>query len=203
MLGGRPARWVAAAALLVLAPTGGADAEARLVAYGDSYVNPGAAAIRHGHAPWIALLDRPVRNLGHSGDGVDHTLLVVRRTAGQARDTVVVEVGLNDVRRFGTDAGHLAAFRTQYDEVLDLLAQARLVVVVPPLAVERWGPRGSEPALHLYRSVVLALAMEHPNVRVADPFVAWRPRTMLMPDQLHPNVMGRAVIAATVRRTLG
>src|SRR5690348_7019827 len=102
MLGGKPARWVAAAVLLVVVSNGAAHAQAGLVAYGDSYVNPGADGIRHGQATWITLLHERVLNLGHRGDGVSRTLAVVRRTSWQAREEVVVEVGINDVRRSGT-----------------------------------------------------------------------------------------------------
>ncbi len=207
MLGGKPAKALVAAVLVVLAVNGSADAQDRLVAYGDSYVNPGTTGMRHGQAPWVRLLGQPVVNHGHGGDGVARTLTIVRRTAYEARGDVVLEVGLNDVRRSGTDPSRLATFRRQYDALLDLLGRARLVVVVLPLPVQRWGTwkpfdRGSEAALEAYRVAVVEVAAEHRNVRVADPLPAWQPERMLLRDGVHPNAAGRAVIAATVRSAL-
>lgn len=207
MAGGHRARWVVAAVALVLAAGGGADAQTRLYAYGDSYVNPGPGGLRHGQRPWVALVGEPVANLGHGGDGVARTLLIVRRTAAEAHGDVVLEVGINDLRRDGTDPGALARFTRGYDEVLTRLVGARRVVVVPPLPLQRWSrtgrfPRGSDEALALYRAAVLEVAAHHPNVRVADPLPAWRPDAMLLPDGIHPNTAGRAVIAAAVRAAL-
>jgi lysophospholipase L1-like esterase len=202
MLGGKPGRWVLAVAFVVLAVQASARAQTHVVSYGDSYVKPSAAGMREGQRPWVALLHEPVLNHGHAGDGAAATLAIVRRTAWEARVDAVVEVGINDVRRSGNDAAALAAFTTRYDALLDLLAHARRVVVVPPLPIRNWGQRGSTVALESYRSVVIALAGEHRNVRLADPLPAWRPDTMLLPDGLHPDASGRAVIAAAVRRAL-
>lgn len=206
MAGGHRARWLVAAALVV-AVSGGADAQTRLFVYGDSYVNPGAVGMRHGQAPWVALVGEPVVNLGHGGDGVARTLVVARRTADEVRGDVVLEVGINDLRRDGTDPVALQGFRTRYDEVLALFAGVRRVVVVPPLPLPRWGrtgrfPKGSDEALRLYREAVLQAAARHPNVRVADPLPAWRPDTMILPDGIHPNTAGRAVIATAVEAAL-
>lgn len=202
MLGGKPARWVTAAVLLVVVSNGAAHAQAGLVAYGDSYLSPNASGLRHGQASWLPLLHERVLNLGHAGDGVNRTLAVVRRTSWRAREEVVVEVGINDVRRSGTDVAALVAFTRRYGELLDRLGAARRVVVVPPLPIRSWGDKGSVPALVEHRDVVIRLAGLHPNVRLADPLPAWRPDTMLLPDGIHANRAGRALIAAAVRQAL-
>lgn len=205
-MGGRPARWVLAVVLVLLGTGfGGRDAAqagARVVAFGDSYVNPGPRGLSAGQRSWLPALGEPVRNLGRAGDGVAATLSRVRRATGTTIDVAVVAVGINDVCRGGTDPGRLARFRADYREVLQRLAAARLVVVVPPLPVRAWGRHGSEAALVAHRDVVLRLAEDLPRVRVADPLPAWRPDTMLMGDGLHPNALGRAAIAAAVRAAL-
>jgi lysophospholipase L1-like esterase len=197
-------RLLLAAVLVVLCTTGlgtdGARAQARVVAFGDSYVHPGRG-VHHGQRPWVALLGEPVRNLGHAGDGVDATLARVRR-AGTSFDTVVVAVGINDVRRRGQAPDQLAAFRRDYEAVLDRLASAQRVVVVPPLTIRSWGDHGSEQVMLAYRAIELSLAAAHPNVVVADPLAQWRPDTMLLPDGIHANAAGRELIAATVRAAL-
>lgn len=202
MLGGKPVRWLLAAVLLGLAVQGSADAESRFVAYGDSYVNPGSAGMRAGQYPWVGLLGQPVRNLGHPGDGVGRTLRVVRHTARQAQGIAVVAVGINDVRRSGADPAALRLFRARYDELLDRLGSAERVVVVPPLPIRNWGAHGSEQALTAYRTIVIELAGQHANARLADPLPAWQPDTMLLPDGIHPDAAGRAAIAAAVRQTV-
>jgi len=203
MLGGKPARWFVAVAILGLSVQAAAHAQTRFVAYGDSYVNPGRSGMRAGQAPWVALLGEPVRNLGHGGDGIARTLKVVQRTARQVHGDVVLEVGINDVRRSGTDPARLRAFTTRYDETLRLLGHADRVVVVPPLPIRNWGDHGSEEALALYRAAVIELAGRHANVRLADPLRVWRTDTVLLPDGIHPNAAGRAAIVAAVRLALG
>ena len=197
-------RLLLAAVAVVIATTGigagGAHAQARVVAFGDSYVNPGAG-VRHGQRPWVELLGEPVRNLGHPGDGVAATLARVRR-AGSAFDDVVVAVGINDVRRSGADPERLAAFRRDYGAVLDRLSTAQRVVVVLPQPILSWGDHGSEPVLLTYRGIELELAAAHPNVVVADPLLQWRVGTMLLPDGIHPNAAGRALLAATAKAAL-
>ncbi|MDP9183336.1 MAG: SGNH/GDSL hydrolase family protein [Actinomycetota bacterium] len=193
------------AAALVLLGAGigtndAAHAQARVVAFGDSYVHPSAAGWREGQRPWLASLGEPVRNFGHAGDGVASTLKRVRRTAGTTFEVVVLEVGINDVRRSGTDPARLARFRADYEQVLQRLSSALRVVVVPPLPVRGWGKRGSEAALKEHRDVVLELAALHANVRIAEPL--WQPDTMLLPDGLHPDATGRAAIAAAVHAAL-
>lgn len=195
------------AVALVLLGTGvgthdAAQAQARVVAFGDSYVNPGPRGLSEGQRPWLPELGEPVRNLGRAGDRVAATLSRVRRAAGTTIDVAVVQVGINDVCRAGTDPDRLARFRADYREVLQRLSSARLVVVVPPLPVRWWGAHGSEEALVAHRDVVLQLAAEQPGVRVADPLPAWRPDAMLMTDGLHPNALGRAAIADAVREAL-
>ena len=202
MLGGKPARWVTAAVLLVVVSNGAAHAQSGLVVYGDSYVHPGSLGIREGQASWIGLLHGRVLNLGHAGDGVSRTLAVVRRTSWQVHEDVVVEVGINDVRRSGTDPRKLAAFTRRYAELLDDLGQAQRIVVVAPLPIRNWGAHGSERALEQHRAAVIQLVGEHPNARLADPLPAWRPDTMLLRDGIHPNRRGRALIAAVVWQAL-
>jgi lysophospholipase L1-like esterase len=198
-------RWLLAAVLVVLSTTGlgtdGARAQARVVAFGDSYVHPSSGGVRNGQRPWVALLGEPVRNLGHAGDGVADTLSRVRR-AGTLYDSVVVAVGINDVRRRGDFPDQLASFRRDYEAVLDRLSTAQRVVVVPPLPIRRWGDHGSESVLLSYRAVELSVAALHPNVVVADPLPLWRVDTMMMRDGIHANAAGRALIADTVRTAL-
>ena len=179
-----------------------ANAQAKVVAFGDSYVDPGAGGRHLGMRPWVSSLGEPVRNLGHPGDGVADTLARVRHAGGVTFDVAVIEVGINDVRRAGTDPLLMARFRDDYDKVLQRLSSARLVVVVPPLPVISWGSQGSEAALLAHRTVVLELAAHYPNVQVADPLPWWHPETMLMSDGLHPDAQGRVVIADAVRAAL-
>ena len=201
VLGGKPARWLLAAVFVLLATGIGsndaANAQARVVAFGDSYVNPGPAGWRLGLRPWLGALGNPVRNLGHPGDGVADTLAIARSTKGTPFDVVVLEVGINDVRRFGTDPDRLAHFRADYEQVLQHFSSTRRVLVIPPLLVTSWGERGSETALTEHREIVLELAALHSNVRVAEP--SWKAETMLLADGLHANAAGRAVIAEAVR----
>jgi lysophospholipase L1-like esterase len=193
---------VTAAALLVVVSNGAAHAQSGLVAYGDSYIHPGSSGVRQGQATWITLLHGRALNLGHAGDGVSRTLAVVRRTSWQVHEDVVVEVGINDVRRSGTDPGKLAAFARRYGELLDDLDQAQRIVVVPPLPIRNWGSHGSELALEQHRDIVIRLVGEHRNARLADPLPAWRPDTMLLSDGIHPNRQGRALIAGLVGQAL-
>ena len=197
-------RLLLAAAFVVLCTTGlgtdGARAQARVVAFGDSYVHPGLG-VREGQRPWVALLGQSVRNLGHAGDGVAATLSRVRR-AGTSFDAVVLEVGINDVRRHGAAPAQLASFRRDYEAILDRLASAQRVVIVPPLPITRWGAHGSEQVMLAYRAIELSLADLHPNVVVADPLPLWRTDAMLLPDGIHANAAGRALIAATARAAL-
>jgi lysophospholipase L1-like esterase len=195
---------VLAAALALLAAGVGSNDAARaqpqVVAFGDSYVDPGLG-VRQGQRPWLPLLGGPVRNLGHPGDGVAAALHRVRR-AGTSFDVVIVEVGINDVRRHGAGPDQLASFRRDFGAVLDRLASAQRVVVVPPLPIRSWGPRGSESVLLAYREAEADLAASHPNVVVADPVGLWRPEVMLLPDGIHPNASGRALIVTAVRAAL-
>lgn len=191
---------------LLLGLSGAAQADTRLYAFGDSYVNPGPARSVQ-DPPWVGLLGVPVANLGHGGDTVARTLAVVTRVQHKVRGVAVVEVGLNDLRRHGTDPVALRAFREDYALVLARLRSARLVVVVPPLPLSRWARsaplhRGSEAALSAYRDVVVQLGSTTPHVAVADPLPQWDPGRMLLPDAVHPNALGRAVIADAVRRVL-
>jgi lysophospholipase L1-like esterase len=192
-------------AALVVAMSGGAQAQGRVTAYGDSYVNPGWAGMRLGVVSWLPLLDEPVVNHGHSGDVVAQTLKVVRSTRGDAHGDVVVAVGINDVLREG-GAG-VGRFTTRYDELLTALATARRVAVVLPLPLPDYHlhqpiDHGTADALWSYRRALLRVAAEHPNVRVADALPQWDPSTMLLPDGLHPDAAGRVVIAHAVRVAL-
>jgi lysophospholipase L1-like esterase len=208
--GFRSGWWLLRAALLgavLVAAPGGAQAQGRLVAYGDSYVHPSAAGLREGQAPWPSLLGQPVINLGHAGDTVDRTLAIVRRTAAEVQGEAVVAVGVNDLRRGGADPTQLARFRSRYDELLTRLDHARRVVVVLPLPPARWDfhgrfSHGSDQVLRLYRAAIASVAARHPNVRVADAVAQWQPGRMLLPDGLHPNRLGRALLASTVERVL-
>ena len=198
-------RLLLSAVFVLVAATGvganHAEAKGRLVAFGDSYVNPGHKGMYHGLRPWVTRRGARVVTRGPPGERGAATLARARR-AGSSFDQVVVEVGINDVRRAGDDSVQLALFGQDYEALLDRLSSARRVVVVPPLPILSWGPYGSEAALLTHRSIELQLAAAHPNVVVADPIAEWRPETMLLSDRLHPNAAGRTLIAETVRAAL-
>ena len=201
--GGKVDRWLPVAAALLLLGTSSMSINGpsgpTVVAYGDSYMAPNVLGEAHGQRSWLRGLDRPVINRGHAGDCVEDLLKIVERSPRTTQD-VVLEIGINDVYRFG-DA-EMASFVDDFGTVLDLLSGARRVVVVLPLPIRRWGPRGSEEALLLHRAAEREIAASHPNARVVDAMGAWQADTMLLADGIHPDVPGREVLATAVMRAL-
>ena len=199
-------RWLVVLGLVV-AVTSRAQADTRLYAFGDSYVNPAGVTRLQDKTPWLALVGQPFVDLGHAGDGVARTLAIATRAQHKVHGVAVVEVGVNDLRRNGTDPARLAAFRRDYALLLHRLDGARRIVVVPPLPLRDWGrhapfDRGSDAALSAYREVVLELARSTPRVTVADPLPRWDLDRVLSHDRVHPNAYGRSVIADAVRKAL-
>jgi lysophospholipase L1-like esterase len=192
---GRPVRWWRAERRRrAPAPRGNA-----LYVYGHSFV------AGHGIEPWPSAvaeeLGLPLVNLGRSGDLVHQTLRLARPHGGRphAGDIVLVEVGINDVRRHGDDRAWLARFERTLDQIAARLsahgAAVRLLADPPLLdwtSAASDAGRGSDEGWAEYHAAV----MSRPGA--IDLAAGWDRHTMICPDLVHPNEAGVAALAAAV-----
>lgn len=175
--------------------------QAVVLAYGHSYVSgvPGQPP------PWPTVLASDLRlplvDLGHGGDVATRCLSRMASAAEHPADgdVVVWECDLNDVRRYGADAGHLETFRKAFASALARMGHGRVVVVEDP-PITGWGlyppfNHGSVAALDRYNAVIERSAP--PSVHVVK-VLGWDPTTMLARDAVHPNDAGKRAIASTV-----
>ncbi len=161
----------------------------------------------HGHSflnHWPPLLaGYRVVNYNRGGSVVADTLALVLGMPPPAPEvTCVVEVGLNDARRHGTDPGAVQRFGDDLGLLVDRLSSRGAPVVVlldPPIRDwRRWAPddAGSPEALALYRDAVRSLG---PAIDLA---VDWDVASMIRDDGVHPSDLGARHLAATVENGL-
>ena len=182
-------------------PVARPDGAAVVLAYGHSYI----AGVPGQPPPWptvlAAQLGMPLVSVAHGGDLASQCAARMAASADHSadRDVVVWECDLNDARRYGTDARHLARFREAFVAALSRMRSGRVIVVEDP-PIKAWGlyapfNHGSVAALDAYNAVIERAAP--PEVRVVK-ILGWDPTTMLATDGVHPNEAGKRAIAATV-----
>ena len=191
---------------VVPAPAGRPDGAAVVLAYGHSYI----AGVPGQPPPWPTVLASelrlPLLSVAHGGDLATQCVARMAASADHPadRDVVVWECDLNDVRRYGTDARHLARFRDAFVAALARMRAGRVIVVEDP-PIKAWGlyppfNHGSVAALDAYNAVIERAAP--PEVHVVK-ILGWDPATMLATDGVHPNDAGKHAIAATVAAAAG
>jgi lysophospholipase L1-like esterase len=170
-----------------------------LYTYGHSFV------AGHGIEPWpVAVAERlglPLVNLGKSGDLVHQTRRLAKPHDGRpgAGDTVLVEIGLNDVRCHGDDRAWLARFERTLDRIATRLGAhgATVHLLADPPLLDWTSPgtsagHGSDEVWAEYHAAVRS----RPGAIDLTP--GWDRHTMICPDRVHPNEAGVAALAAAV-----
>lgn len=177
-----------------------------LIGIGDSYV----AGIGLPHKLWITRVggttDRAVLNLGVAGTLSESARRVARLLEPDRDDAVVISTGTNDLRTYGEDPDRLADFRDNLAQAVEEVSAAGCVVLLPPLPVLDYtlyppADQGTPAAVLAYQRAVWQVARGQ-NALVADVTSTWNPALMLAADQVHPNALGAATIAASVTRAL-
>jgi lysophospholipase L1-like esterase len=210
--------WARGVTLVTLASVigivGGVGAHARADSHADRLRSPRLFAVGHSwvvgtsSGRQIGYLDRLARQAAVPRVDADHsgfTAPQVRRLVESAppcrpTDLAVVQVGLNDVRRFG-EAG-LPRFRRSMAAILARLDRCPVVVVQEPGALDyTWTGHptlGSDAVVRDYRRATAALAKRHPNVTLVRPQLTADDYLL---DGLHPNLDGNLAIARAIRHT--
>jgi lysophospholipase L1-like esterase len=147
----------------------------------------------------------PLVNRAVGGDSSKDTLqracLVDGRPDG--RDTVLLEVGLNDVIRWGREPGFVEAYRSRVAEIVRVLSGAGATVrVLSDVPLADWAslPRGHDQGSDEISAACRDVALSFPGA--IDLWPAWDAPTMLVPDGVHPNRAGVEAIAAAVTAAL-
>lgn len=174
----------------------------RVFAVGHSWV----VGLSSGHQiGYVDHLARDARATRVDADHTGYTAPRVRRLVEtvprcRARDIAVVQVGLNDVRRYG-EAG-LPRFRRSFDAILRRLGRCPVVVVQEPGALQyrvRGLPLvGSDRIVRDYRLATAEVSRSHANVTLVRPRLQ---ESDYLPDGLHPDRSGNGVIYRAVKRT--
>ncbi|WP_433167093.1 SGNH/GDSL hydrolase family protein [Kribbella sp. CA-247076] len=180
-----------------------------LGAYGHSWVyGTGARAHSEGFAVLAAReLGLDLNNHAASGSLSTETARLVTAQAPEPADVFVVMTGFNDARLYGA----APAGRRQYEDSLEVLfralhkadPKALLLAIEQPYVEDYSGhspyDRATDTILDQYNAVLRAVV-------TALPFAAtvvvdgWDARTMIAPDNVHPNDDGHAVLARAVVR---
>ena len=210
--------WLKGVALLALVTaiglSGGAIAHARADVHGAAQRAPRLYAVGHSwvvgtssgqQIGYVDRLARDARATRIDADHVGYTAPQVRRLLRVAprctsRDLAVVQVGLNDVRRYG-DAG-LPRFRRSLRAILTRLDGCPVILVQEPGALSyavRGQPLlGNNGVVRDYRAITATVVREHDNVTLV------RPRLLTsdyLPDGLHPDRSGNRVIYRAIKHT--
>jgi lysophospholipase L1-like esterase len=174
----------------------------RLFAVGHSWVVGTSSGHQIGYVDHLARVARAARvDADHSG----YTAPKVRRLVEAAprckpRDIAVVQVGLNDVRRYG-DAG-LPRFRRSLEAILRRLDRCPVILVQEPGALDytvRDRPLlGNDRVVHDYRRTAAVVARAHPNVTLVRPRLTQHD---YLADGLHPDRSGNRALYRMVKRT--
>jgi lysophospholipase L1-like esterase len=208
-------RWLksvlVSALVLVLGASGGLLAHARadgghhaprIFAVGHSWV-VGTSSGRQ-----IGYVDSLVRSAGvqrvdadHPGDTARQVeKLVAAAPRCRPNDLAILQVGLNDVRRFGD--GGLPRFRTALSKILSQLSGCSVILVQEPGALDYTviGHRllGSDGVVRDYRQATADIAAGHRNVTLVRPRLGTHD---YLADGLHPDRSGNRRIAAAIRTT--
>jgi lysophospholipase L1-like esterase len=171
-----------------------------LFVYGHSYM-----AGFDGSEVWPQLvadaLGRTLVNRAVGGDSSKDTLARAQLVDGRpdGRDLVLVEVGLNDVIRWGRDPGLADGFRTRLTAIVTALGAARATVrVLADVPLADWAslPRGHDQGSDAASAALREVALSFPAA--IDLWSGWEARSMLVADGVHPNRAGVEAIAATV-----
>lgn len=183
------------------APTNG-KRPPRLFAVGHSWVVGTSSGRQIGYVDHLARAVRAARiDADHSG----YTSPKVRRLLEAAprctpRDLAVVQVGLNDVRRYG-DAG-LPRFRRSLEAILQRLDRCPVILVQEPGALDytvNGRPLvGNNDVVRDYRQTTVLVTRAHPNVTLVRPRLT---KHDYLRDGLHPDRSGNRAIYRAVGRT--
>jgi lysophospholipase L1-like esterase len=182
-------------------PAGGKHAP-RVFAVGHSWVVGLSSGQQIGYVDQLARDARAIRiDADHSGyttRRVAHLVESVPRC--RARDFAVVQIGLNDVRRYG--AAGLPRFRRSLGAILKRLEGCQVVLVQEPGALQysvKGRPLvGNDRVVHDYRLTSAEVARVHANVTLVRPRLQQRDYLL---DGLHPDRSGNLVIYRAVKRT--
>lgn len=177
-----------------------------LIGIGDSFVS----GVGQPHEVWLSAAARAsgrvAVNLGVPSTLSKDALKQAGRVAPRPQDVVVVDTGSNDLRTHGEDLAALEAFGRNLNDLLKRVDGAGCRVVVPPLPLLDYAlypptDKGTQRAVVAYELRVQDVARER-GALVADAASSWNPATMIAADQVHPNPLGDATIAASVARAL-
>lgn len=176
----------------------------RLVFFGHSYVAAaGATDEAHGWASLVgASTCLPVVNFAVGGDVSDQTRQRVEaRLANLAEgDLVVVQSGINDVRRYGDDPARLERYRQNLAAIAAMVGPDRLVIVggVPIAGWDAYAPfdQGTPAVLAAYNAAAQAVTPSFVEV------TGWDVAAHVHEDLVHPNDAGHRAIADVVARGL-
>ncbi len=147
----------------------------------------------------------PLVNRAIGGDSTKDTQGHAHLVDGRpdARDVVLVQVGLNDAIRRGDDAKAVRDYLARLTAIVRALSGAGATVrVLTDVPLADWAalPRGHQHGSDAAAAAFRAVALSFPGA--IDLWSAWDPSTMLVPDGVHPNRAGVEAIAATVLAAL-
>lgn len=204
-------RRIALVGLVIAAGCGTTDHRPRLVTFGHSWVDGGAAG--GPKTPWpdrtAKALDRHLDNEGVSATESPQVAKVVAAYQPRRGDDVVIECALNDLRRQGTSPAGVRRYTAALDRMLRHLHGVRtLLAMDPPIVGWRNGPRasynhGSPAALRVYRAATRRVARRF-RVRLVDLGAdGWDARADTIPGEgIHPNERGTQLVADRVAAAL-
>lgn len=177
------------------------DTRPRFVAIGHSYV------ARDGWVDQAADgMDRQVDKYAKGGARSETIAELAQDYDPKADDVVVIEAGLNDVRRGGSSREALAGYRQSLGKILQHVTAgtrpSRIAVLAdaPIRDWKKYSPdnQGSDAALAAASRVAQQVAAKY-RVTFVRHTAGWDPATMIGPDGIHPNKAGDAQIASAVR----
>lgn len=119
-------------------------------------------------------------------------------------DRIVMLIGFNDMRAFGTDPEHLADFKQALTNALrrvsPLVKSVTIATVLDPI---NYGLHGGRNAVDAYRLAVHQVVsdLSLPNVSAFDPVLDRNPN-YFVEDQTHLNRSGQAILAEQFERNL-
>jgi acyl-CoA thioesterase-1 len=197
-----PRAWTLAFALAALAAVaGGAAAEVRILAFGDSLTAGSGLPPEQGFVPqlqaWLRANGAPdatVLNAGVPGETSAGGLARIDGALGPEIDAVIVELGANDMLR-RLDVG---AMRANLDGILTAIGEEGLPALLAGLPAPPNYPASYRKA---FKAAFRDLARRHDAIYVSSFFggmVEGRNMRQVMglfqPDGLHPNAEGVAAI---------
>jgi lysophospholipase L1-like esterase len=150
-------------------------------------------------------LGLPLVNRAVGGDSSKDTLTRAHLVDGRpdSRDIVLVEVGLNDVIRWGREPGFLDGYRERLTSIVRTLSsEGATVRVLSDVPLADWAslPRGHDQGSDEISAACREVALSFTGA--IDLWPVWDAHRMLVPDGVHPNRAGVEAIAAAVTAEL-